>query len=661
MEFLDSFAVDEDNKNVGKGKKTCELCEKSISKTNFSKHYKICKKKLEEDIEDMIDDTPVEQNADYNVMDKLTDLAPAPPPEKQNSSIKMFKCYTCGEYFKGKYIYEHAKTVHGKTFTVKKGGESEDRGDNSAPAKKLSKKEEKKNKKQKTTRFFLTISKPLKHYCARVMQNKIPVNYTKIGYRFEKILRTIPRMATYRGYDDDGFGPYHFRCPFQGYRTTFVKSGVDIHAWIVDFKREKTKYTKSGNKILQAPYRVVDPVNWMIEDPTIHDKCYYKGYNYQTKLYARKRRVFKWSMKNIPAMYGKDDHTYKDHNGMECGYVIKWPIWSKYNLEKSFDFKTCRKKTADGKRTLRWIEQMVWNFTEIKRMPRGVVKSIVAANEKGIQMKNRHTHVYVETKKAEVEIKRFRNWFIRRCNKMIDIKTCKKTKMVYCTKEDREAVVVGVDGERLHDDWQMWQAAKAMGPVMNNMEYAFRKWKSKFKVDRFIAFHYKFWNSRAREEIINVCQKGINPMLLKRMSPSKKGLYIYGSPKRGKSNTVYFYTKGNHYEMSHTRSNFPFNSFNGEPYILYEDMRMSSLLSDARLINGLTDDRGFTRGERKGGEMFDIRCKKVIITSNDPPPMEHEWPGFERRFTVLRSEKRAIIALNKTLLTYKFSNCIGAP
>jgi hypothetical protein len=51
--------------------------------------------------------------------------------------------------------------------------------------------------------------------------------------------------------------------------------------------------------------------------------------------------------------------------------------------------------------------------------------------------------------------------------------------MVYCTKEDINAIVQGVDGERLHDDWQMWNGAKAMGPVLNKMEYLFRKWKSR--------------------------------------------------------------------------------------------------------------------------------------------------------------------------------------
>jgi hypothetical protein len=215
--------------------------------------------------------------------------------------------------------------------------------------------------------------------------------------------------------------------------------------------------------------------------------------------------------------------------------------------------------------------------------------------------------------------------------------------MVYCTKEDINAIVQGVDGERLHDDWQMWNGAKAMGPVLNKMEYLFRKWKSKFKLEKFISFHYKYWNTQAREETIEVCKQGANQALLDKLSPSKKGIYIWGSPKRGKSNTVYYYTKGNHYEMSHNKSNFPFSSYNNEKYIVYEDVRSTSLLSDSRLINGLTDDRGFTRGERKGGDMFDIRCRKVLITSNDPPPDEKDWPGFDRRFTVLKALNNQVL------------------
>lgn len=151
------------------------------------------------------------------------------------------------------------------------------------------------------------------------------------------------------------------------------------------------------------------------KDNEEHPKRYRKMYMYQSKLFARKARIHKWKMKEPPALYKTE-------------YTERMPSYEWYTKEKIFPYKIVSKRSKDKKRKYQWIEQLVWNFPEIKRLEggRGPVKSLVSSNEKGIQMKNRHAHLYLEMKKSEVEIKRFRNYFIRRCRLLIDIKTCKK-------------------------------------------------------------------------------------------------------------------------------------------------------------------------------------------------------------------------------------------
>lgn len=149
-------------------------------------------------------------------------------------------------------------------------------------------------------------------------------------------------------------------------------------------------------------------------------------------------------------------------------------------------------------------------------------------------------HLYIETKKPEVGIQLFRKWFVRRCKLLIDIKTCKKTKMIYWTKEDQNAITHNIDGERLHDDWQMWQGSKAMGPKLDLYMYIARKWKSKYKMQKFIDCRDKYSSQKHREEILGKISVTANPKLLSQMTTTKnKGIYIWGSPKRGKTNTVY--------------------------------------------------------------------------------------------------------------------------
>lgn len=132
------------------------------------------------------------------------------------------------------------------------------------------------------------------------------------------------------------------------------------------------------------------------------------------------------------------------------------------------------------------------------------------------------------------------------------------------------------------------------------------------------------------------------------LSPSKRGIWISGKPGVGKTSTVFAYTKGEHFHMPKVINQFCFTSWE-QPNrnVVFEDVERQEMIKHSRMINELTDDRAMTVGERKGGDHFVVHARKVIITSNDPPPTEDEWKGFERRFDVIDCDN-----LDQTMYKY---------
>lgn len=68
-----------------------------------------------------------------------------------------------------------------------------------------------------------------------------------------------------------------------------------------------------------------------------------------------------------------------------------------------------------------------------------------------------------------------------------------------------------------------------------------------------------------------------------------------------------------------------------------DDVTVNDVLNNQSMFKQLTYDRGYTVGERKGGDNFLVSTKKVIMTSNESPKkLLDEIQGFERRFDIIR-------------------------
>lgn len=85
-----------------------------------------------------------------------------------------------------------------------------------------------------------------------------------------------------------------------------------------------------------------------------------------------------------------------------------------------------------------------------------------------------------------------------------------------------------------------------------------------------------------------------------------------------------------------------------------DDVTVNDVIRNQSMIKQLTDDRGYTIGERKGGDTFLVSTKKVIMTSNETPKkLLSDIIGFARRFDVIKVTTEGCIKNSRRALDFK--------
>lgn len=277
----------------------------------------------------------------------------------------------------------------------------------------------------------------------------------------------------------------------------------------------------------------------------------------------------------------------------------------------------------------------------LKQIKKPLIKEGVAGNEWGLLEEHGHCHFYFKFHK-KVLIKDLSKFIRRRCRFLGDIEPGRQAErqIKYCSKEDLKAITYNLDKERLHNNWQMAQVAfnaTSYRDGVRTWSYQQMKWGTDFNLKKFKRVFDAITSNQAMQKAAKEAGNYVNQGILRFLSPSKKGIWLHGSPGIGKTSTVFHYTKGQHYHMPKEINRFCFTAWDKpNNIIVFEDVQKDEMIKHSRMINELTDDRGMTVGERKGNDHFMVVAKKCIITSNDPPPTELEWgQGFDRRFDVI--------------------------
>lgn len=227
-----------------------------------------------------------------------------------------------------------------------------------------------------------------------------------------------------------------------------------------------------------------------------------------------------------------------------------------------------------------------------------------------------------------------RNRYLTDCRAIKSMQCSSK----YISKEDMDAIVTGIPVGFLHPDWQAWQIAKRF-PHIDISNYQMRMWTTTFGLQKFMKIYNKYWDEHLINNKLESSDRYVNTSLLSLLSPSKKGIIIYGSPGHGKTTTVLKYSRGRGFRMKEAKhcGQFCFSDFSNEDIIWMDDWRNQDIINHQTMLKQLTDELGIYVGERKGGAQFYIHTRKVIITTNDnAEELIHLIPGFKRRFDCIK-------------------------
>lgn len=265
-----------------------------------------------------------------------------------------------------------------------------------------------------------------------------------------------------------------------------------------------------------------------------------------------------------------------------------------------------------------------------------------------------HCHMYIKTKE-KMYINTLRRFFRRfkflGKSLLENISTLKSPKdwIRYVTKEDYNAIVRNVDKEKCNNNYIMWNFAK-LSRNCNMSMYSNYRWPNIGLLNKYKEIHATYWEPIIKREAYEKAMQLLDPIEKSDieliadfcLKQQKKGIFLYGEPKTGKSTTALAISKGSHFQVPEGNSTFAFHSWKNEPYILFEDISDNDFLHFRNKVNQLCDEHGLCFAQTKGGGSRLITCQKVIVTSNYGPPLETEWPGFERRFFCIRYSKNAV-------------------
>lgn len=287
----------------------------------------------------------------------------------------------------------------------------------------------------------------------------------------------------------------------------------------------------------------------------------------------------------------------------------------------------------------------------IKPIP--LIQEFIAGKELGLGAPL-HCHLYIKTKE-KMYINTLRRFFRRfkflGKSLLEHIGTLKSPRdwIKYVTKEDFNAIVRNVDKEKCNNNFIMWNFAK-LSRNCNISMYSVYRWSTTGLMNKYKEIHAAYWEpiikreayERAMQLLDDTERDDIEQIAELLLTQPKKGIYLHGDPKTGKSTTALAISKGAHYQVPEGNSTFAFHSWKNEPFILFEDISNVDFLHFRNKVNQLCDEHGLCFAQTKGGGSKLITCEKLIVTSNFLPPSETDWPGFERRFVCIRYDRQAV-------------------
>lgn len=278
------------------------------------------------------------------------------------------------------------------------------------------------------------------------------------------------------------------------------------------------------------------------------------------------------------------------------------------------------------------------------------IQEWIAAKEYGLGAPL-HCHMYIKTKEKMYinTVRRFFRRFKFLGKALLEnIATLKSPRdwVKYVTKEDHGAIVRNVDREKCNNNFIMWNFAK-LSKDCNMSMYSNYRWNTYGQLNKYREIHACYWEPIIKREAYERAMQLLDPIqkihiekIVKLcLKTTIKGIYLWGEPKTGKSTTALAISEGSHFQVPEGNTTFAFHSWKNEPFILFEDISADQFLHFRNKINQLCDEHGLCFAQTKGGGSKLIQCKKVIVTSNYAPPLESEWPGFERRFLCIKYEK----------------------
>lgn len=287
----------------------------------------------------------------------------------------------------------------------------------------------------------------------------------------------------------------------------------------------------------------------------------------------------------------------------------------------------------------------------IKPIP--FIQEFISGKEYGLNAAL-HCHFYIKTKEPMYinSLRRFFHRFKFQGTSLLEhIATVRSPKewKKYCTKEDYNAIIRNCDSEKTHNNYIMWNFAK-LDRRCNISMYSVYRWQTTGQMNKYRDIHAAYWEPIIKREAYEKAMlaledterddiEEIAKLLLKQ---SKKGIYLYGDPKTGKSTTALAISQGEHYQVPEGNSTFAFHSWKNERFILFEDVSNVEFLHFRNKVNQLCDEHGLCFAQTKGGGSKLITCEKLIVTSNFAPPSEVDWPGFERRFVCIKYDNNSV-------------------
>lgn len=437
--------------------------------------------------------------------------------EEKKKAKETMKCDICNLTMHPKGMYRHYRQVHNQTYKFKK-----DNPKKPGPQKKEKSPKKKKGKQgvaTKGNKFLLLFKHATKNYIQKIIRGRVPLRRYRLVhyYQYANLVGT----------------------------SEYYKKAIQDDYKSIRWNRQEETYER---------YKTFSIIN---------RKSYMRPDNRSSK---------KW------AALSKKTGGIKAHCSNEPFFQKRPLMYCCFRKRKMNGEYVCSKRdrlvhgqpvTGVTYTAVKWIRETYKKPGLAADKLLG--KSYVVGNEKGVLGRFAHTHMAIKIKpckiptedfplvtlpppkkkrikwiELKVPVNKVRKFFLRRDRFLTNCKAIRSLPSAtkYCTKEDMKAILKGIDAEWAGPDWIAYQIAMRY-PGLDEAMYQVRRWNNQFSLNKFKRIHANYWNKVHIQQSLESSEPFINKPLMKQLSPSAKGLYIWGSPGRGKTTTVLHYTKGN--------------------------------------------------------------------------------------------------------------------